>query len=362
MDETFVPEKHATLRNLLIGLGVFAAALFIGGFVFIFLQPSPHRFFPESEELSIESLNKDQKYFYTEILRADNRTFVCRELRYTESSCELFLLDSSTTTYLGISVDNPGYALKPSPDKKYILIVTEQEGVLLDTFSLEKKIVIQVPKEESLGVWSSLPSFIPKTKWLDNSQIEFSIYRGTAFDDLSPSPDEVRVIDIATTSSQSSTKYVAYTDPVYINNQYGFQVKVPATWTKYAVSVRQEKFWYWDAILVKFALPLETGAFVEYSDDPSTRVFDIDALVIMPVDYFESHKNDCAGVDGPCRFPLEITRDNTYVFAWINNPLHNDNYCAGEGLAKEPYFCAVRSDYLIQGKSFLENLILLPQK
>jgi hypothetical protein len=49
VDEIFVPEKHGTLRNLLLGTGLFVAAIFMGGFVFMYWQ--------SAHEPSIQDIN-----------------------------------------------------------------------------------------------------------------------------------------------------------------------------------------------------------------------------------------------------------------------------------------------------------------
>lgn len=198
MDETFEPHKHVTLRNLLIAGAVLLLALLIGGFVFLYNQNSPTQISQE-KEVSLESLNTDPNYAYTEVLRTDGHSFLCRERRYTESACVLFVLENSTTTYLGISTDNPSRALLPSPDKKYLLVVTEHTGLLIDTASLAKKVVIETSADQELGVFTGLPSFLPKARWLDPTHLEFSIYKAGSLDDLSPSPVEKKVVDISLT-------------------------------------------------------------------------------------------------------------------------------------------------------------------
>ncbi|TSC68992.1 MAG: hypothetical protein G01um101456_404, partial [Parcubacteria group bacterium Gr01-1014_56] len=87
---------------------------------------------PATEQISIDSLNNDPDYYYDEILRTDSKVFLCKNRRSTEAACVLVTYDGKATTDVGVTVDNPSVALRPSPDGQYILVTKEQEGFLLN--------------------------------------------------------------------------------------------------------------------------------------------------------------------------------------------------------------------------------------
>lgn len=151
--------------------------------------------------------------------------------------------------------------------------------------------------------------------------------------------------------------YIHYTEPIYINEEYGFQVKMPELWTRYAVRIEKTD----EKITVYFGLPLETEAIAQSLSEleKSERVIDLRTIEIMPIAYFETHKDDCSPTeDEMCfYFPEEIIRNEQYVFGWvIPRRQVGWNYCEASLAEAEPYVCSVHT----AGKGIRENLTLMP--
>ena len=155
----------------------------------------------------------------------------------------------------------------------------------------------------------------------------------------------------------SAGSYKLHTEHFYRNEKFGFQVEMPSTWTKYVVREDKDE----TGTVIWFGLPLEGNKLIGSlsEQENSARVINIAWLDIMPIAYFEAHKDDCEGFDGPCFFPIEITRDSTHVYAWGGpNPHAGWDYCY-TAAGTEPYVCKVRNDYWIDGRSIFEKTLKL---
>jgi hypothetical protein len=155
----------------------------------------------------------------------------------------------------------------------------------------------------------------------------------------------------------SAGSYKLHTEHIYRNNALGFSVEMPSTWTTYAVREEKDK----TGTIIWFGLPLEGTKVLDGLVEPesSARVVNIQWLDIMPISYFEAHKNDCKGFDGPCFFPTEITRNSTYVYALgTPNPHVDWDYCY-TAAGTEPYVCKVRKDYWVNEQNIFEKTLKL---
>jgi len=151
--------------------------------------------------------------------------------------------------------------------------------------------------------------------------------------------------------------YKFHTEHIYRNDKLGFQVEIPPTWTKYAVRENTDE----TGTVIYFALPLAGNILPDILGEPesSSRVINIQWLDVMPVAYFEAHKNDCESADGPCAFPTEITRNSMSVYAWgWPNPHAGWDYC-GDAAGTEPYVCRVHGDYWVNDQSIFEKTLKL---
>ena len=81
---------------------------------------------------------------------------------------------------------------------------------------------------------------------------------------------------ITTSNGQTVTSYIAHTEPMYRNEKWGFQVNVPATWTRY--EVRESK--HSEDNIIDFALPLQGNKISDLLGEPekSARVINIEWL------------------------------------------------------------------------------------
>ncbi len=150
-------------------------------------------------------------------------------------------------------------------------------------------------------------------------------------------------LDSRAQNSTINSSYTFYSDPIYTNKEFGFQVQMPATWTKYAVGLTKGTD---GTTLITFALPLQSDKLTPYLTqvEQSANVIDRDNLEIMPLSIFAASQHDCDNADGPCSVPREIARNDTYVFAWLPTDPHAGwNFCA-DAAGKEPYLCSVYND------------------
>lgn len=135
--------------------------------------------------------------------------------------------------------------------------------------------------------------------------------------------------------------YEYYTSNIYQNKKFGFQVELPASWKRYAVREGE----YEDGSVVWFGLPLQGDKIKEALAEPqsSSSVIDRGGIVILPIVYFDAHKNDCENSDEPCVRPIEIKRNDVSVFSlYVPDPNLWD-YC-GVTEGTEPYVCSVDRD------------------
>ncbi len=112
MDETFVPEKHATLRNLLIGIGVFVLALTIGGFIFLYTKHSPKDSFQETiAATSSQDQNSSYRILGKTYSKDDKNVFV--NIHYNGESTITVLVGADPATFRevvdGIGQDKNGF-------------------------------------------------------------------------------------------------------------------------------------------------------------------------------------------------------------------------------------------------------------
>jgi len=120
-------------------------------------------------------------YTYSQIYKTKSKTFFCREMSGTESDCKLFVGDIAGKNLkdLSIDVDYGDFSKKilPSPDGKNLLITLEDKAIVLDTTAIAQKIILQAPVGDTLGTYDAFPAFIPYAKWLNDIQVQISIFK-----------------------------------------------------------------------------------------------------------------------------------------------------------------------------------------
>lgn len=112
-------------------------------------------------------------------LSANGHRFYCFYIAYTESTCRLFVSDSSTNVLNSTSyfADSPQEAFVLSPDQNWLLLASEREINVLNTHSLDVHTIAVTSEDEEFGFHTSFPTFRPTAKWLDSRRVKISKYR-----------------------------------------------------------------------------------------------------------------------------------------------------------------------------------------
>lgn len=155
----------------------------------------------------------DGNQAYVEVYKSKSKTFFCYGLVATESNCQLFVQNISTEEFidLNVTIDYGAFegSFLLSPDGAMIAIVLEKAGIILDPETIEQKTIIEAPSNRTFGTYTGFPSFVPKARWIDSNQIEFSLYPDGTMEDFykddngqwvsgpTPGPVEVRIVDIS---------------------------------------------------------------------------------------------------------------------------------------------------------------------
>ncbi|MEO6536759.1 MAG: hypothetical protein ABIT47_03610 [Candidatus Paceibacterota bacterium] len=109
----------------------------------------------------------------------DRYTFQCKIGVPGKDStfCDLLAYDSTNKTYVDLDFHVESEVnIKASPDKKHVLLVNAHSAYVLDTVTLEKKLLYTAHDNMELGYSSSLPSFVASGRWLSSNDLEISEY------------------------------------------------------------------------------------------------------------------------------------------------------------------------------------------
>jgi len=136
-----------------------------------------------------------------------------------------------------------------------------------------------------------------------------------------------------------------HTEGIYCNEKYSFQLIMPSSWKNYVKKEEEDG----QTTIISFGLPLETDEISQWLSEPekTEKIFKIWSLYIMPISEWELRKRECENpaVDYPCFYPMEITRNEDYVFGSGQYSITGGwDPCAGETKNKETYFCSVYWD------------------
>lgn len=136
-----------------------------------------------------------------------------------------------------------------------------------------------------------------------------------------------------------SSTYVGYTDSIYINEEYGFQVAMPKSWSRYAVYIDKQD----EKTKVVFGLPLESDRLTASKEpERSSRIFDVRSLEIWSLDAYDEYVEECVANDNEMCFSLSpAARNDAHVFVWTPNHHSGWNFCDGGMETYEPYLCSV---------------------
>lgn len=143
--------------------------------------------------------------------------------------------------------------------------------------------------------------------------------------------------------------YSIHTERTYMNKDLGFSIKLPDSWTRYAVRQTRDA----DSAEVFFGLPVDGDSMLGVNrwDDPeyASMVLDIYSIRIVPVSDYDVYVKKCAApdVDYPCHVDPEITRTATHVYAGHQMNVHWIPCAEAEDLVAEPYACSVYGDFFL---------------
>lgn len=137
--------------------------------------------------------------------------------------------------------------------------------------------------------------------------------------------------------------YQILAEPIYKNDDLGFSVEVPPTWTQYAI--REDN--NWPNIVITIGLPLENADSARYLSYPESRaqVIDIARFQATPISLWESEKGSCEEVAGPCFENDVIASSTSYVFSTVYPRPHAGWGFADDYGSSEAYVGAVWDDF-----------------
>jgi len=155
-----------------------------------------------------------------------------------------------------------------------------------------------------------------------------------AVPDVLPAESEINRVS-------ENDSYTFYTQSVYQNEELGFRVNMPESWTRYAVRVEKKN----EGAIVWFGLPLETNQITQWLEGPEKEsgVIDIAGVLVTTTSDFDSLNGECdPAVDEMCFPPSILFENKEYVFSMINPRPHVDwDFCNEETSQVEQYVCSV---------------------
>lgn len=157
---------------------------------------------------SLDTVNKDRvpqnhfEHYHYELFRTNDYVFSCEALVATESPCDLKVsnIKGGPMKDLQISSWDPRTNFIVSPNKNNMLIVDEHNASIYDLTHPDNvpRQILSVSDDKALGTYSEVPTFEGKAKWIDDKNVEISVYESytSSEDSLKIKPLEIRKIRI----------------------------------------------------------------------------------------------------------------------------------------------------------------------
>ncbi len=141
------------------------------------------------------------EYSLIQVTSTPSKVLLCPSTHYGDTDgCRILVVDvaAKTAVEIGFPDQSPDKSLVASPDKKHLLLATENRIVVIDVATLAYRTVFTSPVGMVPGTYSCLPTFKPAASWANNAAISVALYDKDQKCDQEPvpAPKETRTVAI----------------------------------------------------------------------------------------------------------------------------------------------------------------------